>query len=64
MENKTATSALAEWAQGEYKHPFETGFITHVGTFLTRDETEIFARRSGQLEGELKGTILTSEDLW
>ena len=26
MENKTATSALAEWSRGEYQHPFETGF--------------------------------------
>lgn len=40
------------------------GFIADNGIFLTRGDAEEYARACGQLVNGLKGSILTSEDLW
>lgn len=40
------------------------GFLTNKNRFLTRDEGLELVRENGQLEKELIGGILTSEDLW
>ena len=44
--------------------PQGQGFVTECGRFLNRRQAEVVARRSGRLEGELIGSVLTSEDLW
>ena len=41
-----------------------SGFITDTGGYLPRDKAETYARIHGQLTGALKGSVLTSEDLW
>ncbi len=42
----------------------EQGFLLSDGTFATRRKAETVARAAGQLVGAMKGSILTSEDLW
>jgi hypothetical protein len=45
-----------------YDH--DSGFMTSTGRFVDREEAEAIARASGQIEGDLYGGVLTSEDLW
>lgn len=40
------------------------GFLTDKGEFLNRDEAEAHAKECGQLTKSMRGSILTSEDLW
>lgn len=44
--------------------PSAQGFYTSKGRFVSREEAEKIARECGQVEGDLIGGILTSEDLW
>jgi hypothetical protein len=48
---------------GGYKHG-EQGFVDNFGIFVNRYQAERIARRAGQLIDEVKGGVLTSEDLW
>lgn len=40
------------------------GFMTSKGRFVSREEAEIIARQCGQIQGDLIGSVLTSEDLY
>jgi len=42
------------------------GFVDERGRFLTRKQAYAHVRRCGQplIDGEVRGSILTSEDLW
>ena len=40
------------------------GFVLDDGQFVTRETAEILARMTGQVTGEIRGSVLTSEDLW
>lgn len=40
------------------------GFMTTKGRFVRRKPGEVIARLCGQLQGDLLGSVLTSEDLW
>jgi len=40
------------------------GFLTNCGRFMNRSQARVVARKSGQLKGDLIGSVLTSEDLW
>jgi len=42
----------------------EQGFLTTKNRFLTRSETLELVISTGQHDGKLIGSILTSEDLW
>ncbi len=52
-------------------HPFSEygklttqGFLTTKNRFLTRSEALELVKENGQLEGDIIGGVLTSEDLW
>lgn len=45
-------------------HKCIQGFLTTKNRFLTRDEALELVKQTGQLKGDLIGSILTSEDLW
>ena len=40
------------------------GFLTTKNRFLTRSEALELVKKNGQLEGDIIGGVLTSEDLW
>jgi len=42
----------------------EKGFLTKCGRFLTRKQAYAVVKANGQLEGEPRHRILTTEDLW
>ena len=42
---------------------WKCGFITENGRFLTRRQALIYGQSIGQID-EIKGSVLTSEDLW
>jgi hypothetical protein len=42
----------------------ESGFVTDLGRFVSRKGAETIARAAGQVEGEIIGGVLTTEDLW
>lgn len=44
--------------------PSNEGFYTSKGRFVSRDEAERIARECGQIDGDLIGGVLTSEDLY
>lgn len=46
------------------KKAIDQGFFTSKFRFVSREEAEKIARECGQLEGDLIGGMLTSEDLW
>lgn len=42
----------------------EQGFLTNKNRFLTREQALELVKTNGQLEGDIIGGELTSEDLW
>lgn len=45
------------------KNPYDQGFYTSKGRFVTRDEGLVIAREAGQVD-KIIGGLLTSEDLY
>jgi len=59
------TDVLVQLApQGYHALAHVYGFVTWDRCFVGRAQAKWIARDAGQLEGPLKGGVLTSEDLW